>query len=432
MSASVISPPESFNPALDMSIIKAAKNTTWTVCLISLVFIQAHWPSDHYPFIQYDKNNIKFGSPKALNHVFEKLYKLEKKKSGKVNILQIGDSHIQADISSNRVRQLFQADKRFPYNARGFLFPYRMAHTNNPENYSITYSGIWEGKMSSISKHWCQWGLAGICASTTNRYASFSINPNSRETLYDIHKVKIFFPTKDPTSYRVEVVPEAGNLVSSEMTGDGYMEFTLDQPQRQISIKVLKTSPKQTHFVLQGMSLESHEPGVIYSASGVNGAKVKSYMRCTDFDKNLKALKPDLIIISLGTNDAYYSDFKADDFKRNYKYMINKIKAALPNTSILITTPGDLYTKSRYKSIYPNRRIPIAHDVIIQVANETGIAVWDFYEVMGGQYSAKKWRLNKLYKSDYVHLSAKGYVIQGDLIHKALMDAYYLYSMNKK
>lgn len=407
----------------------------FSVMLVTALLVGGLWArsqEDYYPFIEYEKNRIQFGKPDALTHFFDKLRRLEKDRSGKVHILQIGDSHIQADISSNRIREHFLVDQRFPIGARGFLFPYHMAKTNNPENYAVSYSGEWEGELCSLNNHWCQWGLAGICAHTTNPYAAFSINPNNRQTRYDIHKVKVFYPTNDPESYRAEVLPEPGNFVSSEMVSDGYVEYTLDQPQRQVSIRLLKTDPQQRKFILQGISLESHNPGVTFSASGVNGAKVKSYLRCTDFTKNIQALRPDLVIISLGTNDAYYGDFNAPLFKQNYKYMIRQIRSVLPDVSILLVTPGDLYRRTRYRRYYPNPEIPIAHDQILELANETGVAVWDFFEIMGGKYSAKQWRLHDLYKSDYVHLTTKGYLLQGDLAYKALMDAYMIYVNQKE
>ena len=49
-----------------------------------------------YNFIQYDKNKIKF--PENLKSFYEKLDSLKKYQNKKINIVHIGDSHIQPDI----------------------------------------------------------------------------------------------------------------------------------------------------------------------------------------------------------------------------------------------------------------------------------------------------------------------------------------------
>lgn len=52
------------------------------------------------------------------------------------SILQIGDSHIQADVSSSRTRDLLQ--KRFGDAGRGLITPLKICGTNEPYNYSFT------------------------------------------------------------------------------------------------------------------------------------------------------------------------------------------------------------------------------------------------------------------------------------------------------
>jgi hypothetical protein len=51
------------------------------------------------------------------------------------------------------------------------------------------------------------------------------------------------------------------------------------------------------------------------------------------------------------------------------------------------------------------------------------IAVWDFYEVMGGFGSIEKWFNSKLAAYDRSHFSALGYKLQAQLLFKALMNS---------
>ena len=77
-------------------------------------------------------------NPNALLAFYEKMYQLEQSKSGKINIVHIGDSHIQADLFTAKIRTQFQ--KVYGNGGFGFTFPYSVAKTNNsaPIRYSAS------------------------------------------------------------------------------------------------------------------------------------------------------------------------------------------------------------------------------------------------------------------------------------------------------
>jgi lysophospholipase L1-like esterase len=153
---------------------------------------------------------------------------------------------------------------------------------------------------------------------------------------------------------------------------------------------------------------------------GVNGAEVLSFLRNPGLEANLAALNPDLVIISLGTNDAYGKNFDPVYFKRNYEKLLERLKKAAPNASFLLTAPGDCYRNRKY----PNPNTGKAVSKMTELAQETGFALWNFYKVMGGYRSVVKWQYNGLATKDRVHLTGKGYKLQGELLFDALMRDY--------
>ena len=380
---------------------------------------------EEYEFLKLEKNKLILPSKWAMAHFFEKLNKLETHKNQQVHVLHIGDSHIQADFFSGKVRELFVKDQRFPVNSRGFTFPYKAAQTNNPVNYEVKYEGEWEGKRSVKSKQYSRWGLAGVNAITYVANSSIQINPNIDSQEFEIRKVKIFFPIYDQKSFQPTIVPDYNNRITSYSMGDGYLEFSLLKPQKSITIKFEKKLAKQGQFVLQGILLESNRPGLTYSASGANGAKVPTYFRCQDFCKQVVQLNPDLIIISLGTNDAFSLGFNAYQFKIDYKKLILSIRKKLPNTSILLTTVGDSYRGTHTK--YPNKNNEKANTQIIALGKELNLAIWDFYQVMGAYGAIDDWFDKGLTAKDKLHLSRQGYELQGELLFSALNRAYQNY-----
>jgi hypothetical protein len=52
-------------------------------------------------------NNV-ISNEKALTAIFEKLYQLEENQDRKVRIVHIGDSHIQADLFTGKIRYRMQ------------------------------------------------------------------------------------------------------------------------------------------------------------------------------------------------------------------------------------------------------------------------------------------------------------------------------------
>ncbi|MGZ5243917.1 MAG: hypothetical protein ACXWW0_08480, partial [Bacteroidia bacterium] len=88
-----------------------------------------------YSFIKYDENELFMPEEARINTFFGKLAHLVSVGDKQINIVHIGDSHIQADFFSNRMRQMFQSYFIGGNGGRGFVFPYTMARTNNPSNY---------------------------------------------------------------------------------------------------------------------------------------------------------------------------------------------------------------------------------------------------------------------------------------------------------
>jgi lysophospholipase L1-like esterase len=395
----------------------------WTVLWLLAVPLSAQ----PYRFINYSENIIHQPNPngEGMRNFFLAVKQLESGIKRKVHIVHIGDSHIQADFFSGRVRDLMQLTNNFGNGGRGFVFPYAAAGTNNPQNYSVSYQGKWEGVRSVKRDAYAKWGMAGVVAITKDPNATLTINPNreNNATAYDITRVKIFYPVFDKSSFNVTVVANPSELVSSYMSREGFVEFEFSKPQEEITIKLTRSDPSQTQFVLQGFSLENDRAGIVYSSVGINGAEVPTYFRCEDFDRQLRVLKPDLVILSLGTNDAHVIKFDEEVFLTNLRFLVNMVKRSYPRASVLLTTPGDAYRARRYLNLNNNK----VRELIFQVATETGITVWDFYTVMGGLRSIDQWQRNQLATADRLHLTPKGYSFQGELLYDALMDAYRRY-----
>jgi lysophospholipase L1-like esterase len=394
----------------------------------SLVLLAQQLPTiPSYSFLNLSKNYIYQPDTSALSNFYNQLDSLANGFSNQVKILHIGDSHIQADQFTGQVRNLFFDESMFANSSRGFLFPYPLAKTNSSHTYTVSYTGTWTGCRNISKDKLCSWGLAGVVATTQTPNATFTLRLNTNVTSFN--SVKIFYPLQDKTQFEVKYVGNFDDLIAEEIdTAHGCKTFLLSKGMTEITFSLHSTDTLQNQFVMQGILLENDEEGIHYSSLGVNGAKVPDFLRSPDLAKHLKAYEPNLVIISLGTNDAYSTGFQEDTFRIQFGQLIQRIKWAVPNTSILLTTPGDAYRSYRY--LNPNNIK--AKDQIFRIAEETNSAVWDFFTVMGGFRSVHKWYINGLAQKDKLHLTYKGYKLQGDLFYTALMNGYHEHLSKKK
>lgn len=382
--------------------------------------------------INIDSNKL-IGAEKSpsFNHFFNKLDGIYTGKKDNLHIFHIGGSHIQADIYSNKLRTYFQNMNAVSMGQRGFVFPFQLAHTNNPTNYSITASrDKWKGYRNSVLKDSIAWGLAGVTAAFRDCEDTIYINANYKNNTkenYTFDKLRIFYNTWKE-DYTLTVLDS--NLVVSETLNDQmmYREFQLSRAvaSLKLSIQIKDSTTINPEFLMMGMEFMNNNPGIEYTSIGVNGASFGSYNRSAFFENQLLLYKPDLFIISVGTNDAYkpQSEFKEDEYRMNYEAFIQMIQRINPNCAILLTVPNDNY----YKKKYPNKNTAVQEQIILQLAEKYHMATWNLYEIMGGLGASYKWYRKKLMRSDRIHFTYLGYSLKADLLLNALVNSWANYT----
>ncbi len=407
-----------------MSFSKTILISAYFSFLSAVSLFSQDYPYDipYYDFIVYDTNKIDFfNDSTAYKHLFTMFNNLILKGEGQVKILHIGDSHLQADYFSGRMRHRMQTFFQGGLGGRGFVFPYRVAGTNNPFNLRTSFTGNWEGCRNVEKNKHCDLGLSGMSVTTYDSISTINIFLRDKDYIkYDFNTVKVFHNI-DSTSFKVEIKNSINNITVTDNDTLGYTEFYFDTYiDDTLYLRFIKTDSIQNKFVLHGVSFETDDPGIIYHTVGVNGADVDAYLGCTLFSQHLKALDPDFIIISLGTNDAYMKTIDTNKIENNFNKLILKIKHSMPGIPLLLTTPGDSY---RYRR-YINRNIPLIRNIIYRQAKKHSCAVWDFYSVMGGLNSISLWHKAGLTANDKLHFNGKGYILQGDLLFNAFLKAY--------
>lgn len=433
----------------------------------------------NYTFIDTSINEIHFpAGDENYKHFYSKMDTLVFENKGQVRIIHFGGSHIQADVFSNRVRE--NLVKRYPGLAagRGFVFPYSAARTNTPSSYASYYKGKWDMSKNVLKEITKPLGLLGIAVSTSDPQAEISIflNQYNSTPIWFFNKVRVFgfselndvvpYVKLDSTTYQgtldtnshsylFNLPRSSDSLIISFRWNDSLKQDSLIQVFKQYSILqdslskdslskgvsktdvvsadsmfqdslILKDSlMDQNHkFTLTGILVENEHPGISYTNVGINGAKVQAYLVCPNLERDLSFFKPDLIIFSIGINDANVEHFNDKKFQEEYDSLITLIQKVAPKAAILFTTNNDSYRKVRRNRYIQHPNGKVAREAFLNMAQKHKAGVWDLFTIMGGLGSMAKWEKADLAKKDKVHFKSSGYKLIGDLFYEALLKSY--------
>lgn len=420
----------------------------------------------------------------AIQAVFEKLYALEQGDTSHVNIVHIGDSHIQADLFTAEIRRSLQ--ERFGNAGCGFSFPHNLANTNG--SYYVRYKSntSWESRRNIYPPDGTPVGLSGIGLTAKE---DFVLELETRDEAYNFNTLKIVTPQNRPlfdvaTSSKtivlessvpktithriksgealsiiaekygitVSQIKKANGLRSNNIRAGKTLKIpTGEKEKRQVSrsefiplalsrdslsnfyyskeplSKIYLLPGKEAkEYNLNGLILEKDIPGILYHSIGVNGAKCFDYNKYPLFFEQLPTLKPDLVVISLGTNESF-DKMPVADYMVQLNLFIENIRTNNPDAAILVTTPPP----SLFKRKYPNTFVGDYSKKILIQETEKNYASWDMFTVLGGLFSVKENAEKGLMSTDRIHYSRQGYEHQGKLFTEAFLNAYNNFKTNR-
>lgn len=383
--------------------------------------------SAKYPFLYLNENVIHNES--ALFTFFKKL-----NNSGDtvVPVVHLGDSHLQADHLSGRVR--IELQKKFGNAGRGLVYPYRVARTNEPQNFKSWTNTSWGAKRVVATSNPLPIGVSGITIETFDTSSVINLKIKNQEGLdYSFNKFTLFHE-KGAHAFDYTVCDEfscdIGFINSLDTTSKLFSSSILPKNVDHIMLTCSARDTNARCARINGLMLENGNPGILYHMIGVNGAEYIHYNRSPLFWQQLGKLSPQLIIVSLGTNDAYPLSFQEDIFRNAIDSFVNLVRESSPGCSIILTTPGDSFKKTR-KGFVRNGNMSKASRIIVNYCKENNIAYWDMFTMMGGAGSMKKWFAAGLSAKDRLHFNSRGYDLQGFLLFQALNKSFEKYLSNE-
>ncbi len=370
-------------------------------------------PDTVYSFLRLAEDTLFLAG--ALGRTWQKL-----STGQKVRVLHIGDSHIQGDVQGREIRRRLYAI--WGLGGRGFTFPYALASTTGAYDYVSVGQGQWLYARSVHLQPILPLGTTGIAIGTYDPSASWRLAWPPQGEAVALPPARVGFLVRTLRSgITLEVRYTDSVPISSLALEAGYQFVWLATERPTYFLEGAfrwQGDDSLAYGELHGIFWED-TGRVTYYTMGINGARLADWSRLPLVGQSLALLKPDLVVLDLGTNDLYALEASLPTYRQALEAAIHTIRQAWPGADILITTPMSFYRRMR-----PLPLLKGASAVARWVAVQKQVALWDAATLLG---DIKDWRLAGLANTDMVHLLSPGYALKGQLLARAFLEGYLRY-----
>lgn len=365
------------------------------------------------------------------------------------SVVHYGDSHINAGYLGRVLRVGLQS--RFGNSGFGFVTPYGLAGGYEPFDYKVgTFSSSASASSVSSGEVMCN-GLVDrspLFAVGASGYSlrmkggvdrvDFRVSVNAKSAVvpglspmaldYGFDRVRVIHDSLGPM---VTVMPAERLLDYPDGVDGGEQPWApyvtnLDLRDRGTAVDLVAYAAGRygSDGGVAGFSLENGRPGVLYHPLGVSSACFLHWARAEGALAQGAALQGDVIIVSLGSNEAAGYNFNDQVFYDQMHRMVSSLRRYNSQAVFVLTTPVQVYGRARRgASMLPNANYARVRDVILRYGAENGVIVFDMYGVAGGDggRSAERWQECGLLRRDKLHFTEQGYTLQGLMLLNAII-----------
>ena len=336
----------------------------------------------------------------GLDHFLEALWRTESRTPGAVTrIVHYGDSPTTADLITGEVRSLLQ--KRFGDAGHGFILVAKPWAWYRHSDVGLSSSGWQSSAASQFQARDGMFGLGGVSfigAGKSHSRIVLETGPHSHFEIWYLRQ-----PDGGTLAFSADGKPLGRIETAGETKAPAFASFDVPGGASELELHV-----EQGRARVFGVSAEKASPtGVVYDSLGLNGASITVLSRMFNADhwaRELQHRNPHLVVINYGTNDADFAAFVDRQYEKELREAIRRLRAALPEASILVMGPMDRgYRNSREIETMPT--IPRIVAIQRRVALETGCGFFDTFAAMGGEGTMARWYAAqpRMVSADFIH-----------------------------
>jgi lysophospholipase L1-like esterase len=337
-----------------------------------------------------------------------------------VTVLHYGDSPTTADLITADVRSMLQA--RFGDAGHGIYLIAKPWAWYDHRGISSSSSG-WTIDPATLHGQRDGWyGLGGVSFTGNPGAWSKVILREQGQTRLTLHYAGL------PGGGRV-VIETDGSLLATLDTSmprkiAAHESWKIPSTTREIAIRVEGAPVRLFCF-----EFDKDSTGVVYSSIGLNGTwagVLASYTNGPHWAERLQEAHPDLVVLSYGTNESGYGNYLDSTYSKDYREILRRIKAALPETPVLVMSPMDRGAREGGGAIGTIQTLPRLIHLQSVMAAEKNLAFFNTFEAMGGEGTMGRWYQAepRLVSADFIHPLPSGARIVGTLLFQAMIDGY--------
>lgn len=366
----------------------------------------------NYPFLNLEANKISMNGDDWSD--LRRQFAAARDSGELFSIVYLGDSHVQADFGGAVLRS--RLAKEASSAGRGLIIPFKLAGTNQPADYTIRLTSPY---LSSK--------LLKMPWSVEMPFTGIGVQPQTSRALFEIAADEPFGLVRLHLRGEVPQVASARDLELNRSIDFEYTDSTiiLSRPTHRLGIEFEQTDKT----VFGGFELLNGNGGILTHSIGNNGATYSSYASIDRFGSQIVSLGADLVVIALGTNEAFGS-ISEETLENDIDNLIDAIRRHKPDVKFLLVSPVECFRRTyrrrkgrrRVVGTAVNTKVARMRGVIMRYARENGIPFYDTYSVAGGAGAAAKMKSAKVLGSDGVHFTAGGYRLWGALLADAIIE----------
>ncbi|MBA4251318.1 MAG: hypothetical protein C0425_03350 [Chlorobiaceae bacterium] len=345
---------------------------------------------------------------------------LKQSKNRKVRIADFSDSGNEGDLVTADLRQMFQS--QFGGNGVGW-----MSITSQDITFRVSSKHSFSNDWRTVSV------LTGGAQGVTLNFNGFTAIPNSNNswvryeagTAYansrSFNNARLFYTNARASQIKYSVnngADQTANLVA----GADVKELVLATNQEMRNLRITATQANQAQFF--GVNLDGGNGVYIdnFPWRGNTGISFRDFSPATLKQFN-RLMDYKLIILTFGANMLAQGNINWTWYENQKTKVINDLKEAFPQTSILIVGVGDKAIKRGTRFITDPNALRLM-EIQKKVAEQTGVAYWNKFDAMGGMNSMTQWVNANLAAKDYGHLNYEGSKRMAQIVYQTLMNAY--------
>lgn len=343
----------------------------------------------------------------ALQPVFKTLNNLSNSQDSIFSVLHIGDSHVEIGQFSGEIKR--QLEKKYGKSEDAWMFPYQFFNNQSQKVFPVDTTGTWKRASIKFPNETKPVGVTGLGFYLSSETGTLTFRSNT--FFPEITKISfLHYYDGNPLPVKLPKGKLHTHVISKNTA---ITEITFSSSEKEYVLEFTKSD----NLLVYAIKLNSHpKRGIAYHKFGVAGSTLQQFVENTPlFMEQIRALKPNLLIVSLGTNDSYIDTLNEQKLLQEVRMFTEKLSRYSSKTTILFTTAPD----TKYDDRRPQRLTEINRIIRTIAIENPSIAMWDLHQIMGGDGSVDGWIKKNYLIFDHLHFTTAGYKLQGELFMEA-------------